>query len=71
MAHIHEGIFDFNFKTDKYSPFEGAGATSSWNLSIKGDPSQINGKDSAQGNSKYSIDDVVIYTARKGKEGAK
>ena len=74
MAHIHEGIFDFNFKTDKYSPFEGAGATSSWNLSIKGDPSQINGKDSAQGNSKYSIDDVVIYisyTARNGKEGAK
>ena len=35
MAHIHEGIFDFNFKTDKYSPCEGAGATSSWNLSIK------------------------------------
>lgn len=74
MAHIHEGKFDFNFKTDKYAPFEGAGAKSCWNLSIKGDPSQINGKDSAQGNSKYSIDDVVIYisyTARKGKEGAK
>lgn len=74
MAHIYEGRFDFNFKTDKYSPFEGAGAISSWNLSIKGDPSQIEGKDSSGNDSKYSIDDVIIYisyTARKGKEGAK
>jgi hypothetical protein len=72
MAHIYEGRFDFNFKTDKYSPFEGAGAISSWNLSIKGDPSQIEGKDSSGNDSKYSIDDVIIYisyTARKGKEG--
>ncbi|MBO7552354.1 MAG: hypothetical protein J6T62_12705, partial [Fibrobacter sp.] len=74
MAHIYEGRFDFNFKTDKYSPFEGAGAISSWNLSIKGDPSQIEGKDSSGNDSKYSIDDVVIYisyTARKGKEAIK
>ena len=44
------------------------------NLSIKGDPSQIEGKDSNDKVSKYSIDDVIIYisyTARKGKEGAK
>ena len=72
MAHVHEGKFDFNFKTERFCPFEGAGAKSSWTLAINGDPKEINGSDSEDADSKYSIEDVIIYisyTARKGKEG--
>ena len=72
MAHINDGRFSFEFKTDKFAPFEGAGAISNWNLTITGDPSQMAGKDSENNDSKYSVDDVILYisyTARIGKEG--
>ena len=49
MANSDCGKFDFNFKTEKYTSFEGAGLDSSWKLTI--------GK--AVGQS--SIDDVVLY----------
>lgn len=34
MANSDCGKFDFSFKDDKYSIFEGAGLDSSWRLSI-------------------------------------
>ncbi len=49
MANYDCGKFDFNFKSEKYSPFEGAGLDSSWDLSINGDSNQ------------NSIDDVILY----------
>ena len=72
MAHVHEGKFDFNFKTERFCPFEGAGAKSSWTLAINGDPTAIEKNDSEEEGGMYSIEDVIIYisyTARKGKEG--
>ena len=72
MAHVHDGKFDFNFKMDKFLPFEGAGAISIWNLSITGVPSEFNGSNTEHEDSKYSIDDVIIYvsyTARNGRGG--
>ena len=64
-AHKEAGKFDFRFRTDKYLPFEGAGAISTWSLTINGfekgaSPNAYLGK----------IDDVVVYisyTARMGK----
>lgn len=49
MANSDCGKFDFNFKSEKYSPFEGAGLDSSWNLSIDGDSNQ------------NFINDVILY----------
>ena len=51
------GKYDFNFRTDKFSPFEGAGIESSWKLFVTGP------KDLAPG----KIEEVIIfisYTAR-------
>ena len=55
-AHLDANHFMFNFKGEKYSPFEGAGVESSWSLSIP----KINGD---------QINNVILtisYTARKG-----
>ena len=56
-AHQESGKYDFRFSSDKFLPFEGAGADeTSWTLSISG----ANGCD---------IEDIIIYisyTARKG-----
>ncbi|PBC72705.1 Tc toxin subunit A-related protein [Fibrobacter intestinalis] len=49
MANSDCGKFDFNFKTEKYTSFEGAGLDSSWNLTI-GESDNLN-----------SIDDVILY----------
>ena len=49
MANSDCGKFDFNFKTEKYTSFEGAGLDSSWNLTI-GEADNLN-----------SIDDVILY----------
>ena len=49
MANSDCGKFDFNFKTEKYTSFEGAGLDSSWNLTI-GETDNLN-----------SIDDVILY----------
>ena len=49
MANSDCGKFDFNFKSEKYAAFEGAGLDSSWKLTI----SKTDGL--------TSIDDVVLY----------
>lgn len=66
-AHKEAGKFDFKFRTDKYLPFEGAGAISKWSFTI-------NGFESGESPNAYlnKIEDVIIYinyTARMGKEG--
>ena len=55
-AHLDAHQFEFNFKNDKYNPFEGAGLDSSWTLSIPG----ING------NQISKVILTISYTARKG-----
>ena len=67
-AHKEAGKFDFRFRTDKYLPFEGAGAISKWSLTI-------NGFENEESSAAYlnKVEDVIIhihYTARMGKEGA-
>lgn len=36
------GVFELNFKDERYMPFEGAGAISTWNLSLPADFRQFN-----------------------------
>ena len=67
-AHKEAGKFDFTFGTDKYLPFEGAGAISRWSLTI-------NGFENGETPNAYlnKIEDVIIhinYTARMGKESS-
>ncbi len=50
-ANLDCGKFEFTFKNDKYSPFEGAGLDSKWKL-------LINDSDSFK---KDFIEDIVIY----------
>ena len=69
-AHQESGKFDFRFGSDKFLPFEGAGAVDSkWSLEVNGFD---NTGDSYETHSLTlkSIDDVIIhlsYTARMGK----
>ena len=49
MANSDCGKFDFNFKSEKFASFEGAGLDSSWNLTI------------GEADGLSSIDDVVLY----------
>ncbi|MFE6737735.1 Tc toxin subunit A-related protein [Streptomyces tubercidicus] len=54
------GVFDLRFDDQRYLPFEGAGAISSWHLRLNSEIAQFNTD---------SISDVVIhlhYTAREG-----
>ena len=54
------GMFDFNFRDERYLPFEGAGAISEWQLDL---PSQI------RAFNYDTISDVILhisYTAREG-----
>ena len=70
-AHQEAGKFDFRFGSNKFLPFEGAGAISTWSLTINGFDNY--GDDAA--NAKHDLDfslikDVVIhisYSARMGK----
>ena len=56
-AHQESGKFDFRFGSDKFHPFEGAGAIDSkWSLSIPG----------VKGNEIANVIISVSYTARKG-----
>lgn len=72
MAHQTSGKFDFIFSTEKFRPFEGAGAISDWSLSINGfKNARVNGDDINHIFSTSDIVDVIIhisYTARMGKE---
>ena len=49
MANSDCGKFDFNFKSEKFASFEGAGLDSSWNLTI------------GEADGLSSIDDVILY----------
>ena len=59
MATYECGCFDFNFKQDKFSPFEGAGIQSSWKLYLTA-PKDFN----PQSIKKITL--FVSYTARNG-----
>ncbi|MGB8193187.1 MAG: neuraminidase-like domain-containing protein, partial [Chitinophagaceae bacterium] len=57
------GVFELNFRDERYLPFEGAGAISSWRLEL---PSEIRQFDYD------TIPDVIVhvkYTAREGGSG--
>ena len=69
-AHQEMGKYDFIFNSDKYRPFEGAGAISKWSLTINGFQSTWNNSAEHSFNT-GDIKDVVIhisYTARIGKK---
>lgn len=72
MAHQTSGRFDFIFSTEKFRPFEGAGAISDWSLTINGfKNTRVNGNNINYKFSTSDIVDVIIhisYTARMGKE---
>ena len=59
-AQTDDGLFELNFKDERYLPFEGSGAVSSWRLELPKQVRQFN----------YStISDVILhvnYTAREG-----
>ncbi len=71
-AHQTSGKFDFIFSTEKFRPFEGAGAISDWSLTINGfKNTRVNGDNIYHMFSTSDIVDVIIhisYTARMGKE---
>ncbi len=70
-AHQESGKFDFRFGSDKFLPFEGAGAISKWTLTINGyDNTRDSGGSTDHDLNLNDIEDVVIYisyTARMGK----
>ncbi len=64
-AQNDSGMFELNFRDERYLPFEGAGAISSWQIKLNKDFSQFD---------LSTISDVIIhlkYTAREGGEGLK
>jgi len=64
-AQNDNGVFELNFKDERYLPFEGAGAISEWSLEL---PSEVRQFDY------NTISDIVIhvkYTAREGGEDLK
>jgi hypothetical protein len=53
-AQNYAGVFQLNFRDDRYMPFEGAGAISSWKLSLPKNFRQFD----------YStINDVIIHVS--------
>lgn len=59
-AQNDDGLFELDFRDDRYLPFEGAGAISSWRIALSRGVSQID---------RSTITDVVMhlsYTAREG-----
>lgn len=71
-AHQESGKFDFRFGSDKFLPFEGAGAVDSkWSLEITGfDNTRDNDEGTNHSFDFSKIEDVIIhlsYTARMGK----
>jgi hypothetical protein len=60
MAQNDDGLFELSFRDERYLPFEGAGAISSWHIKLNKDLPQFDFT---------SLSDVVIhlnYTAREG-----
>jgi hypothetical protein len=61
-AQNDDGMFELNFRDERYLPFEGAGAISSWHIKLNRDLPQFDFS---------TISDVIIhvnYTAREGGE---
>lgn len=54
------GVFELNFKDERYMPFEGAGCISSWTLSLPSDFRQFNYE---------SITDVIIHMRYTSMDG--
>ncbi len=64
-AQNDSGVFELNFRDERYLPFEGTGAISSWRLELPTEIRQFNYE---------TISDVIIhvkYTAREGGSGLK
>ncbi len=64
-AQNDSGIFELNFRDERYLPFEGTGAISSWHLELPTEMAQFDYN---------SISDVIIhvkYTSREGGSGLK
>jgi hypothetical protein len=64
-AQNDSGLFELNFRDERYLPFEGAGALSTWRLSLPGEFRQFDYN---------TISDVILhlrYTARDGGETIK
>jgi hypothetical protein len=64
-AQNDSGVFELNFRDDRYLPFEGAGAVSTWQIKLNKNFRQFD---------LNTISDVVIhlkYTAREGGEALK
>jgi hypothetical protein len=64
-AQADAGMFDSNFREERYLPFEGAGAISTWRLELPSDIRQFDYD---------TISDVILhvrYTAREGGAGLK
>lgn len=60
QAEAYAGVFNFDFRDERYLPFEGAGVDSSWRLELPKDFKQFDYE---------SISDVILrvsYTARNG-----
>ena len=72
VGHQKSGRYDFRFGSDKFLPFEGAGAVDSkWSLTING--YNITGEGNKKVGSNLDLDDIedvivyISYTARMGK----
>lgn len=64
-AQNDSGMFELNFRDERYLPFEGAGAISSWQIRLNSDFPQFD---------LSTVSDVIIhlkYTAREGGEALK
>jgi hypothetical protein len=67
-AQNDSGVFDFNFRDERYLPFEGAGAVSTWTLSL-GNASSAMTNEAVRNFDYNTISDVVLhikYTATDG-----
>jgi hypothetical protein len=67
-AQNDSGLFELNFRDDRYLPFEGAGAISAWSLELFTDPSAVDFGRQFRQFDYTTISDAVVhvkYTARE------
>ena len=74
-AQNDSGVFELNFRDERYMPFEGAGAISSWGIELSSVYYDATEKWSGVKQFDYdTISDVILhvkYTSRDGDEGLK
>jgi hypothetical protein len=70
-AQNDSGVFELNFRDDRYLPFEGAGVVSTWKLELNGKQKKEDGSilDFSQFNIN-SISDVILHIKYTAKEDA-